>query len=436
MPLTEGQVQLRTLVMGAGTAYRIQSGFNPWSRRARADQGGARAWGHGSWSGAEWQAETVVPIRILVVEPSGTAAWLAAHQALLAAFAPSHTDLDLRFVVGGTEYLMVGRPRLVEPETDLIGLGMAYTQCAFVATDPMIYSGDEHEETIGLPMTSGGLIVPGDAGAMNLNPLFEVDASDWSVSGGAIVRSTAQSHQGAASLRLTPDGVSATVEASFSPVTVLRDTVYRLSAWVRCDVARNIVLQTNFSVNGVFYSSSNSGSLAVAATTWTYLEYLVTAPDEPGTVTVIGYIKMASTPPAGHVLYIDEAQIAAVAGLMVPFTIAATVVSGMVEVTNAGTADTGLTLRIDGPVVDPRISLLVDGVTQTLRLDLTLTAGQWLDIDTRAETVTLNGSASRRGQAYGDWPILPGSTSGELSWNAAAYEAAALLTVSWRDASY
>jgi hypothetical protein len=281
MPLTEGQVQLRTLVMGDGTDYRIQSGFNPWSRHARADQGAGRAWADGSWSGAEFQAEAIVPIRILVVAPAGTAAWLAAHQALLAAFAPSHTDLELRFVIGGAEYVMYGRPRMVEPETDLIGLGMAYTQAAFVALDPMIYSGAEHVESVGLPMTSGGLTLP----------------------------------------------------------------------------------------------------------------------------------------------------------VTLPFTIGATVAGGSLTLANAGTAPTGLLLRIDGPVAEPRVSLQTDAGTETLWLDLTLDTGQWLDIDTQARTVYLNGTASRRGQAYGDWPLLP-TSGGELSWTAAAYEAAALLTVTWHDSWY
>lgn len=68
-----------------------------------------------------------------------------------------------------------------------------------------------------------------------------------------------------------------------------------------------------------------------------------------------------------------------------------------------------------------------------MRVDLNLPAGQWLDIDTRARTVLLNGdpAASRRGQAVGDWPLLQPGTS-TLRF-AAAEESSGTVTARWRD---
>ncbi|MEV6798546.1 hypothetical protein AB0M91_09380 [Micromonospora rifamycinica] len=280
MALEEGQVQIRDLVIGPGTPYRFVRGshFNPLARSVRADQGGARAWGHGSWSGAEWAEQAAIPMR-LVVMGVGTAGWLALHRQLLAAFAPSDVDLDLRFVLAGTEYLMRGRPRLVEPESRHVD-GHTYVNAAFVALDPAIYSGSEHSVTLGLPSTVGGLTLPTTA----------------------------------------------------------------------------------------------------------------------------------------------------------PLTIGATVTSGRATIVNAGTQASGLRLRVDGPVAEPRVSALVAGVATTLRLWLTLGVGQWLDIDTAARTVYLNGTASRRGQASGGWPILPAGTPVEIAFDAAAYDPTALLTATWRDA--
>lgn len=279
MALAEGQVQIRDLVIGPGTPYRFARGshFNPLQRTVRADQGGARAWGHGSWSGAEWAEQVVIPMR-LVVMGTGTAGWLTLFQQLLAAFAPSDEDLELRFMLAGTEYLMLGRPRMVDPEARHID-GHTYTQASFVCLDPTIYSGTEHQVVLGLPSTSGGLTLPATA----------------------------------------------------------------------------------------------------------------------------------------------------------PLTVPAVVTAGRATITNAGTKTAGLRLRVDGPVMEPRVSLLDATGTATLRLYLDLDAGQWLDADTAARTVYLNGTASRRGQAAGGWPVLQAGV-GELAFDAAAYDPAAQLTVTWRDA--
>ena len=280
MTLAEGQVQLRDLVIGPGTPYRFVKGqhFNPFSRAVRADQGGARAWAAGSWSGQEWAEQVVIPMR-LVVLARGVAEYAAAMQQLLDTFAPASTDLDMTFALGGAEYLMRVRPRLVDPEPRHVD-GHVYMQAAVVALDPTIYSAAEHQVVLGLPSTVGGLTLPATA----------------------------------------------------------------------------------------------------------------------------------------------------------PLTVDATVTSGRATITNAGRKPAGLRLRVDGPVVEPRVSLLTDTSAQTLRLWLTLDVGQWLDIDTAARTVYLNGAVSRRGNASGDWPILPASAAAELAFDAAAYDPAATLTATWRDA--
>jgi len=274
-------MQIRDLVMGPGTNYVLLAEVNPWNRRVRADQGGPRAWAHGSWSGAEWADEVVVPIPVRVEVADGTpAGWLTAHQQLAAAFAPSSTDVELRIHIGGGEYLLYGRPRLVEPDATNIAFGYAVTRCGFVALDPLIYAGSESQAVLNLPLFTGGLTVP------------------------------------------------------------------------------------------------------------------VTA----------------------------------------PFTIGATRSQGFADITNAGTVETGLELRIDGPVSQPRVTLVSSGGSpQTVTVDIVLGATQWLDIDTKARTVLLNGVSSRRGQASGDWPLLPAGTH-EVRYAAAEYNNTSTLTVSWRSA--
>jgi len=164
MPLADCQVQVRTLVMGPGTQYRVLPEFNPFIRTARADQGGPRAWNHGSWSGAEWADEAVVPIPLSVGQQGGSiGSWLALHQQLAAAFAPvgdTGEQVELRWVYGGSEYVMFGRPRMVAPRTDHIAVGKAVTQCALVAQDPRIYAGILSSAQTGLPTQTGGLTLP------------------------------------------------------------------------------------------------------------------------------------------------------------------------------------------------------------------------------------------------------------------------------------
>lgn len=161
MALAEGQWQLRDLVLGPGTTYQVLNDTNPFACQVRADQGGARAWAHGGWSGVEWQSERVVPIRLLVdVGAHDVAAAIAALHAVAAAFRASHADLSLTFRLGGSEYLLWGRPRMTEPDTSLLGVGKASIRCAFVGLDPLIYSSVEGSSMLGLPQFTGGLVVP------------------------------------------------------------------------------------------------------------------------------------------------------------------------------------------------------------------------------------------------------------------------------------
>lgn len=275
-------MQIRDLVMGDLTPYRVMQGTNPWSRSARVDSSGTRPWAHGSWSGAEWMAEAVVPITVMV--QSDTAAeWLTYQQTLQSAFRPigdAISDIELRWRLGGSEYVMFGRPRMVEP--DVVNMrGETIVRAAFVALDPFIYAGTETVVAdIPLPTYTGGLSVPFTA----------------------------------------------------------------------------------------------------------------------------------------------------------PFTINGTLAGGFADITNTGTADTGLLLRIDGPVVSPSVWLVHDnGTVQRLDFNITLSAGQWLDVDTKERAVLLNGTVSRRGQTSGDWPLLPNGTH-RLRWNASIYNTDARLTVRYRSA--
>jgi hypothetical protein len=170
--LNEPAVSLDGLQFGPGTPYAVVE-FNPFRLRARASSQ-PRAWNHGAWSGAEWAEEVVVPLVLTVradrgdpdclVTPEAEDAWAALQQALSAAWAPIGDligESELTFTLGSRDYVMFGRPRVVEPDTtNLWRIARTNTQLVFVALDPRKYSTPAITDSIGLSQQEGGLTVP------------------------------------------------------------------------------------------------------------------------------------------------------------------------------------------------------------------------------------------------------------------------------------
>lgn len=155
--------------------------FNPWGRSTRADVEAPRAWGHGAWSGAEWLDPASLSITILVRAPNvsqsrGTRWWWHYQKQLASAFTPSHEDLPLEFTIanpdtGGDTYLIWGRPRLLDPVPSTAARGWAKVRAGFRVLDPLIYSGGSNglrSEAMGLPQSSGGMVIDPAAGYLKL----------------------------------------------------------------------------------------------------------------------------------------------------------------------------------------------------------------------------------------------------------------------------
>lgn len=145
-------------------------------------------------------------------------------------------------------------------------------------------------------------------GARNPNPYMEVDASDWTAVGGARTRSTAQFHEGVASLLLTPDGVTLTPRVETASVTgVVTGATWRSQAWVRCADARTVTIGINWFSAGNVYLSTSSTGIAVAATTWTSLSFQAAAPATAVNASI--FVSITGTPSAAVLLYVDEAML-------------------------------------------------------------------------------------------------------------------------------
>jgi hypothetical protein len=159
--------------MGEGTPFEVIS-FNPWTRSVRAPSQTPRSWNNGDWSGAEWGEAVVVPLNVCVSAGSESECstgsfdtWIDNRHLLAAAFAPiedRREQIELRFRYGSREYLMFGRPRLVDPDPAWLswvqpgGVGVS---CSFVALDALVYSAELHcIEPVFLPVATDGLTVP------------------------------------------------------------------------------------------------------------------------------------------------------------------------------------------------------------------------------------------------------------------------------------
>jgi hypothetical protein len=146
--------------------------------------------------------------------------------------------------------------------------------------------------------------------AGNSNPYFETDAANWTAFGGSAVRSTAQFHQGAASLMLTPDGVTATARVRSELVTgVIPGAEWRASAWVRCVVTRTVTISINWydAADALLSTSNIGGDYAVTAGVWAAVSITATAPATAAKAAL--NVSMSGTPTSGQLLYTDEAII-------------------------------------------------------------------------------------------------------------------------------
>lgn len=271
----------------------------------------------------------------------------------------------------------------------------------------------------------------------NANPFFETDASDWTPTGGTFVRSTAQFHQGAAAGLLTPDGVTATVQViTAAAVTAISRFTYKASGWIRCASSRNVNVGINWYTSGSSFISTTTTTFAVTANTWTYVEFVGTAPSNAGQYKWIA--TMTGTPPASDLLYIDEARLSTynvVSSPMFAFPLsfgASTESGGAVVAVNSGNRGAPVVFTIYGPCVNPRI--INDTLGLSLEFNTVVDATHYLVVDTYHRTVKLDGLENRRSALVNpDWFFLLRGNN-QLRYRAASSDPSSYVTVSHRSA--
>lgn len=152
---------------------------------------------------------------------------------------------------------------------------------------------------------------------LNANPFFEASLSDWGPqgTGTAVARSTAQAHQGAASMLITPAGgvtQLGAITAARYPVTA--GASYVTEAWVYCPAGWSDVRTCIdwYDAAGVFMNTGLGMASSIPAATWTFTTQTLVAP--VGAASGRLRVRMGGTPPATTVLYADEAMMLVPAG--------------------------------------------------------------------------------------------------------------------------
>ncbi len=103
---------------------------------------------------------------------------------------------------------------------------------------------------------------------------------------------------------------------------------------------------------------------------------------------------------------------------------------GKIFVINNGNGIYYPTAKINGPVTNP--ALRNNTTNKDIRFTITLTSGEYLDIDFKKKTVTDNLGRNHYDTKSGDWWYIQPGTN-EIRFLADAYDASALATVKYRD---
>jgi len=145
----------------------------------------------------------------------------------------------------------------------------------------------------------------------------------------------------------------------------------------------------------------------------------------------------AADPAAATADAVPQGQPGVTFPIAFPFTFPAGSVQGAVEIVNAGTEPTTHITQLWGPCTDPALTDVETGSAFSL-VGLSLTAGQYAEVDVANLTVTLNGRRAEPLDDYLDedaaWFWLRPGTS-HLRYAPATYSDGARAVITWRPAS-
>lgn len=154
--------------------------------------------------------------------------------------------------------------------------------------------------------------LPVHVGQLNSNPRFDTNITDWTGANGATLsHNTTASlvHEGTGSMKITPDGVNAQANAHTSNYAVTAGSWVYGEAWVLMPAGwSDVRFALDFVDSGFVSTGSDIGiQAAPAAGEWVQVTTMVLAP--ANTAWVRGRIRIANTPAATDVAYVDQAYL-------------------------------------------------------------------------------------------------------------------------------
>lgn len=391
----------------------------------------------GSWIDAEYEKGRPVTLEGTVYTDGTTMESFL--DSLKSNYAPSRSLIPFYFKAPGVqERVLFVKPLGCRYDwTTLRRLGYGAIQFQMFAEDPRIY--DSNLNTFPIVQTiasspgreydrdySYGYGVFALGPILNSNPYFESDVMDWNGQNGLVVsRSTAQFHQGVASMEMTPPGATANIHVNAQVVPVTTGVEYRASGWLYSTpgIAGGTGVRINWFNSSMAFVGSTGSNSALPAATWKYYETIASAPLTAAWAAIT--IGWPGSPPNTDIIFGDELKIQQESVNQDDAT------TDQVELVNNGNRDTPVVFVIQGPATNPFI--INDTLGLNLKFNITLGENDTLTVDTANHTIVLNGSANRRGVLEEpNWFLLrPGSNF--IRFRADTVGPATLLT-SWRDA--
>jgi hypothetical protein len=142
----------------------------------------------------------------------------------------------------------------------------------------------------------------------NANPYFETNVTNWTpINGPTLTRSTAQAHEGVASMLITPNGVGADPRAQSETLVVTAGQSLFAQGWLRSPGTPTVGVTIRWysdAAGSTFISESGTLS-ALTADTWTYFSVTGVAPATAIRARIAP--RYSGTPAAATTLFVDEA---------------------------------------------------------------------------------------------------------------------------------
>lgn len=200
-------------------------------------------------------------------------------------------------------------------------------------------------------------------GPDNANPYFEANVSSWTgLNGATLSRTTAQFHEGAASLRITPDGVTAAPQAHSEALTAVPGRHYQVTGWLRSPGTTPTVgvkIHYYSDAAGTAFIASFGTLAAIVASTWTFYTVTAVAPSNAQSYRISA--EYSGTPTAGQLLDCDELTGRALGTYLVTNDPAANIQGCFLDVTGVtGDVETPALILLDpGPSSPPPLAPVI-----------------------------------------------------------------------------